>query len=37
MVIIREPKTFYFDFDWYKNFNQNLTNEIQFIAKSNEF
>ena len=36
MVIITETKTFYFDFDWSKNFNQNLTNEIQFITKSNE-
>ena len=36
MVAIREPKTFYFDFDWPKNVDENLKHEIEFIIKSNE-
>ena len=36
MVTIREPKTFYFDFDWPKNVDENLKHEIEFIIKSNE-
>ena len=36
MIVIREPKTFYFDFDWPKNVNENLKHEIEFIIKSNE-
>ena len=24
MVVLREPKTFYFDFDWPKNVDENL-------------
>ena len=36
MVVIREPKTFYFDFDWPKNVDENLKYQIEFIIKSNE-
>ena len=36
MVVIREPKTFYFDFDWSKNVDKTLKHEIEFIIKGNE-
>ena len=36
MVVIREPKTFYFDFDLPKNVDENLKHEIEFIIKNNE-
>ena len=36
MVVIREPKTFYFDFDLPKNVDENLKHEIKFIIKNNE-
>ena len=36
MIVIREPKTFYFRFDWPKNVDENLKHEIEFIIKSNE-
>ena len=36
MVVIREPKTFYFDFDWLKNVDENLKNDIEFIIISNQ-
>ena len=36
LVVITEPKTFYFDFDWPKNIDENLKHEIEFIIKSNE-
>ena len=36
MVVTREPKTFYFDFDWPKDFDENLKYKIEFIIKSNE-
>ena len=36
MIVIRDPKTFYLDFDWPKNVDQNLKYEIEFIIKSNE-
>ena len=36
MVVIRDPKTFYFDFDWPKNVDENLKHEIKFIIKNNE-
>ena len=35
-VVIREPKTFYFDSDWIKNVDENLKLETKFIIKSNE-
>ena len=31
MVVIREPKTFYFDFDWPKIVAQNLKHDTEFI------
>ena len=36
MVVLREPKTFYFDFDWPKNVDENLKYQNKFIIKSNE-
>ena len=36
MIVIRDPKTFYFYFDWPKEVNENLKHEIEFIIKSNE-
>ena len=37
MVVIRDPKKFCFNFDWPKNFDENLKYEPEFIIKSNEF
>ena len=36
MVVIKEPKTFYFDFDFPKNVDKNLKHEIEFTLKYNE-
>ena len=36
MVVIRDPKTFCFNFDWPKNVDENLKHEIEFVIKSNE-
>ena len=36
MVVIRNPKTFRFNFDWSKYIDENLKHEIEFIIKSNE-
>ena len=36
MIVIRDPKTFCFNFDWPKHVNENLKHEIEFIIKSNE-
>ena len=36
MIVIRDPKTFCFDFDWPKDIDENLKDEIEFIIKSNE-
>ena len=36
MIVIRDPKTFYFHFDRPKNVDENLKHEIEFIIKSNE-
>ena len=36
MIVIRDPKTFYFDFYWLKNVDENLKYVIEFIIKSNE-
>ena len=35
MIVIRDPKTFYFDFHWSKDVDKNLKHEIKFIVKSN--
>ena len=34
MVVIREPQTFYFDFDWSKYVDENLKHEVEFAIKS---
>ena len=36
MVVIRNSKTFCFNFDWPKDFYENFMHEIKFIIKSNE-
>ena len=36
LILIRDPKTFYIDFDWSKNVEENLKREIELIIKSNE-
>ena len=36
MTVIRNPKTFYFYFDWPENVDENFKHEIDFIIKSNE-
>ena len=37
MIVIRDLKTFYLDFDWPKDVDEKLKNEAEFIIKSNEF
>ena len=37
MTVIRDPKTFSFNFDWPKDGDDNLKHEIEFIIKNNEF
>ena len=36
IIVIRDPKTFVFDFDWSKNVYENLKHEIVFVMKSSE-
>ena len=36
MIVIRGPKTFYFNLDWLKDVDRILKLEIYFIIKSNE-
>ena len=36
MILIKEHKTFYFDFDWPKDVDENLKHKIEFIIKNNE-
>ena len=36
MIVIRDPKTFCFNFDWPKYVDENLKHGIEFIIKSNE-
>ena len=36
MVVIRDSKIFYFDFDWTKDVDKNLNHKIEFVIKSNE-
>ena len=36
MVVIRDTKSFYFDFDWPKDVDGNLKHKIEFIIKNNE-
>ena len=37
MIVIRDPETFYFNFDSPKNVDENLKYETKFIVKSNEY
>ena len=34
IVVIRKPKTFYFDFHWPKDADKNFKHEIKFLIKS---
>ena len=36
MIVIRDPKTFCFNFDWPKDVGENMKYEIEAIRKSNE-
>ena len=36
MIVIRDPETFRFSFDWPKNVDENLKRKLEFIIKSNE-
>ena len=36
MIVIRDPKTFYFDFDWSEDADENLKHGIEFIIKNND-
>ena len=36
MIMIRDPKIFWFNFDWPKEVDENFKHEIEFIIKSNE-
>ena len=36
MIVIRDPKTFCFNFDWTRNVDENLKHEIEFIIKGHE-
>ena len=36
MIMIRDHKTSCFSFDWSKDVDENLKDEIEFIIKSNE-
>ena len=36
MILIRDPKTFHFNFDWSKDIDENLKSKIEFAMKSNE-
>ena len=37
MIVIRDPKTFCFNFDWPKYVDNNLRREIEFVIKSYEY
>ena len=37
MIVIRDPKTFFFNFDWPKYVDEDLKRETELIIKSNEF
>ena len=36
MILIRDSRTFCFNFDWPKHVDDNLKHEIEFIVKSNK-
>ena len=33
MVVMKDPKTFYFDFDWPKDVEKNLKHETEYIIE----
>ena len=33
ITVIRDPRTFYLDFDWPKDVDENLKHKIEFITK----
>ena len=35
LIVIKDMKKFYFNFDWSKDVNENLKHETEFIIKSN--
>ena len=35
-IVVRDPKSFYFDSDWPNDADKNLKHEVEFIIKSNE-
>ena len=37
IIVIRDPKKFYFDFDWPKDVDENLKYKIELITKRNQF
>ena len=37
MIVIRDPKTFRFNFHWPKDFDENVKHKIEFNMKSNKF
>ena len=36
MIVVRDPKTFCFKFDWSKDVDRNLKHEIKLIIKGHE-
>ena len=36
MIVIRDPKTFCFNFDWPKDVEENLKYEMEFVIKNSE-
>ena len=36
MIVMKDPKTFCFNFDWPKHVDETLKHETEFIIKSNE-
>ena len=36
VIVIRDPKTYYFHFDWPKDVDENLKHYVEFVIKSNE-
>ena len=36
MIVMRDPKTFYFYFEWPKDVDENLKHKTEFTIKSNE-
>ena len=36
LIVMRDPKTFYFYFHWPKDVDESLKHEIEFVIKSNQ-